>query len=215
MHLTSRCWVMAGLRSSAQKQNIGKNTIWRSTDTHTCGKQPLLLSFCCMLLILTVVSLKVLVLCHAYFIGCRWYLLCIYACLFECSIPSTYSTSCQGWGIWKWHCGAPRIVILMFVWCEMVFAFWCLARRKYTKKPCKIKVCSCTCLRVRARAFSGNCLSVSQRVCKLPALVQVFASMHARACVCVCVCPCLHLKSHIWLQIKWCMKEGNDRERKW
>lgn len=187
MHLTSRCWVMAGLRSSAQKQNIGKNTIWRSTDKHTCGKQPLLLSFCCMLLILTVVSLKVLVLCHAYFIGCRWYLLCIYACLFECSVPSTYSTSCQGWGIWKWHCGAPRTVILMFVWCEMVFAFWCLARRKYTKKPCKIKVCSCTCLRVRARAFSGNCLSVSQRVCKLPALVQVFASMHARACVWVCV----------------------------
>lgn len=32
-----------------------------------------------------------------------------------------------------------------------------------------------------------NCLSVSQRVCKLPALVQVFASMHARACVCECV----------------------------
>lgn len=199
-----------------KKKNIGKNRTWSSTDTHTCGKQPLLLSFCCMLLILTVVSLEVLVLCHAYFIGCRWYLLCIYVCLFECSIPSTYSTSCHGWGILKWHCRAPRIVILMFVWCEMVSAFWCSARRKYTKikalqnKGVFLHMFERVCARV---CVLSNCLSVSQNVCKLPALVQVFACVCVR--VCVCVCPRRHLKSHIWLQIKWRMKEGNDRERKW
>lgn len=49
------------------------------TQTNTCGKQSLCLS--CALLILTVVSLKVDVLCPAYFIGCRWYLLCIHVCL--------------------------------------------------------------------------------------------------------------------------------------
>lgn len=71
--------------------------------------------FFCMLLFLTVVSLKVVVLFHAYFIGCRWYLLSIYVCLFESTIPSTHSTSCQGWSILQWHCRVQRIVILLFV----------------------------------------------------------------------------------------------------
>lgn len=48
-------------------------------------------------------------------------------------------------------------------------------------------------------------LSVRLSVCVL--FVRVFE--------CVCVCQCVSTptsKSHIWLQIKWCMKEGNDRE---
>lgn len=50
-------------------------------------------------------------------------------------------------------------------------------------------------------------LSVRLCVCVLFVLMCVFE--------CLCVCQCVSTptsKSHIWLQIKWCMKEGNDRE---
>ena len=56
-------------------------------------------------------------------------------------------------------------------------------------------------------------LSVRRSVCMFSVQMHAFACK----CVCVCVCECVSTptsKSHIWLQIKWSMKEGNDRERK-
>lgn len=48
-------------------------------------------------------------------------------------------------------------------------------------------------------------------VCKLFALMHMFVRTYTlRLCVSASTS-----ESHIWLQIKWCMNEGNDRERKW
>lgn len=103
------------------KSKRGKNgKRKRCRHAHLCRKKKtgtslpvsfFFLFFYCILLILTVGPLTLR---HAYFISCRWYLLCIYVFLFENSSFSTRPTSCQGWGIWKWHCGAVRITMLFF-----------------------------------------------------------------------------------------------------
>lgn len=193
----------------------GKNGVWRQADKHLWKTVAV---FLCTLLILTVVSLKAVVLCHAYFIGCRWYLLSIHICFFESSLSFNlfHSTSCHGWGISKWHCRRPRIVILLFV-CVMWDGIRLLifGSKEIHKIKQEIKVCL-----VHVRAFPQTVYpSVRRSVCTLFALVHVFAcrySTQVPARVCVRVCVRIHTsKSHIWLQIKWCMKEGNDREGKW
>lgn len=114
----------------------------------------------------------------------------------------------------KWHCRVERIVNITV----------CLQRRE----PAFLRFLmfgSKEMEKIKASQDKGA-LSHFLNVCAHAPSPQLFIcqSSWARAnclhagilsCVCVCVHAHRHLKSHIWFQIKWCMKERNDRERKW
>ena len=158
-------------------------------QTHTCGRQPLFLCLNCTLLIL---KIKAQALCHAYFIGCRWYLLGIYVFLFEYSILSTHLTSCQGWGDLKWHCGAPRIVIRF---CDVKWYSLLMFSKEEIHQIKALQNKGVFLCMFESALPKIVYLSVRQSVCTLSVLVHVFVCTCLYACVCQCLGPRLHLKA--------------------